>query len=287
MRVFLQKALALAPFDAELHELLARAHYMRGETQAAFDQLQVSLAVDESYFPSWLLLADYRLTMGDVSQSLEALRRGLRVVDYGREGFRDFIEVGLEIRVRAYAAAGALGDLVDTILDATNDRMPDGLVPWVIGLVYTMQGERSQAVPYFEEALPYLERAAQLTPLDGGTRIRLAQVYQGLERWEEALQTLGSAGSSGEAVFRAALELGVEFAGRGLHAQAAEAFEKVLASNNRSLAFAAHKNLGMMYFYYLGRMEECVVHFERAVALDPENAEAPLLRQTIDEYWKR
>ena len=161
--VFLQKALALAPFDAELHELLARAHYMRGETQAAFDQLQVSLAVDESYFPSWLLLADYRLTMGDVSQSLEALRRGLRVVDYGREGFRDFIEVGLEIRVRAYAAAGALGDLVDTILDATNDRMPDGLVPWVIGLVYTMQGERSQAVPYFEEALPYLERAAQLT----------------------------------------------------------------------------------------------------------------------------
>ena len=43
----------------------------------------------------------------------------------------------------------------------------------------------------------------------------------------------------------------------------------------------------MMYFYNLDRMAEGVVHFERAFALDPENAEAPLLRQVIDEYWKR
>ena len=79
----------------------------------------------------------------------------------------------------------------------------------------------------------------------------------------------------------------MEFAEQGLHAQAAEAFEKALASNNRSLAFAAHKNLGLMYYNYLGRMEEGVVHFERAFALDPENPEAPLLWQTIDQYWRR
>jgi tetratricopeptide (TPR) repeat protein len=285
--VFLQKALALAPFDLELHGLLARAHYMRGETQAAIDQLDVSLAVDESYFPSWSLLADYHLATGDGSQSLEALRRGLRVVlDDGREGFRDFITVGLENRVESYASAGRLADLVDTIVDATSDRMPDGLVPWAIGRVYTIQGEPSEAVPYFEEALPYLERTAQLTPLDVETPIRLAQVYRGLGRREEALQALGSAGNSEEALFMA-LELGVELAGQGLHAQAAEAFEQATASNNRTLAFAAHKSVGMMYFYNLDRMAEGVVHFERAFALDPENAEAPLLRQVIDEYWKR
>ena len=284
--VFLQKALALAPFDVELHQLLARAHYMRGETQAAIDQLQASLAVDERYFPSWWLLADYHLAMGDVSQSLETLGRGLRVVGNGRDGFVAFVAAGLENRVEAYTAAAPPEDLVDTILDATSDRMPDGLVPWAIGRVYTSHGERSQAVPYYEDALPYLERTAQLAPTDVETRIRLAQVYQGLGRREEALQALGSAGDSEEALF-VALELGVELAGQGLHAQAAEAFERALASNNPSLAFAAHKSLGMMYFYYLDRMAEGVVHFERAFALDPENAEAPLLRQVIDEYWKR
>ena len=164
--------------------------------------------------------------------------------------------------------------------------MPDGLVPWVIGRVYTIQREPSEAVPYFEEALPYLERTAQLTPMDGETLVRLAQVYQGLGRREEALRTLGSAGNSEEALFMA-LELGVELAGQGLRAQAAEAFEKATASSNRTLAFAAHKSVGMMYFYYLDRMAEGVVHFERAFALEPENAEAPLLRQVIDEYWKR
>ena len=158
--VFLQKALALAPFDAEFNELLARVYHMRGETQAAIDQLQRSLAIDEKYFLSWSLLADCYLAMGDVGQSLEALERGLRVVDYGREGFQDFIEYGFENRVKAYASVERLKDLVDTILDATSDRMPDGLVPWVIGRAYTIQGERNLAVPYFDEALPYLERAA-------------------------------------------------------------------------------------------------------------------------------
>ena len=88
--VFLQKALALAPFDPDLYELLARAHYMRGDTQAAIDQLQVSLAVDESYYRSWSLLADYRLTMGDVSQS-----RAVRAADAPGRGDSDPLDASL------------------------------------------------------------------------------------------------------------------------------------------------------------------------------------------------
>ena len=284
--VYLRKAVALAPSDVRFQEWLARAYYSRGETQAAIDQLQASLEIDEKYYLSWSRLADYRLSMGDVSASLEALRRGLRVVDKEREGFQDFIEDGFENRVKAYASAGQLGGLVDTILDATSDRVPDGLVPWVIGRAYTIQGEPTQAVPYFEEALPYLERAKQLTPGDAETLARLAQLYQALGRREEALQTLGSGDDDGgTSAFVAAFELGVEFVEQGLHSQAAEAFEKALASNDRS--FAAHKNLGMMYYYNLDRREEGVAHFERALELDPGNSDAPLLRQEIDQYRRR
>jgi len=74
---------------------------------------------------------------------------------------------------------------------------------------------------------------------------------------------------------------------RSLVGVMALAWLMLIVEEHVRLAFTAHKSLGMMYFYYLGRMPKGVVHFERACALDPENAEAPLLRQVIDEYWKR
>ena len=115
----------------------------------------------------------------------------------------------------------------------------------------------------------------------------MTQVYQVLGRLEEALQTLGSGNeNAGRTAFsETAFELGVELAEQGLHAQAAEAFEKDLAADGGS--FEAHQNLGLMYYYYLDRMEERVAHFERALKLDPENSEAPLLRQVIDQYRGR
>ncbi|MDA1183425.1 MAG: tetratricopeptide repeat protein [Acidobacteria bacterium] len=283
---FLQDGVALAPFDADVRQLLAHAHYVRGETQAAIDQLQRSLAFDDGYFPTWSLLAEILLDIGDVSPSLEAVKRALLVGEPVGEGFQAFFRQGFDRRVLAYAAVDQGGSLVDTILDAAGDRTLDGLVPWAVGRAYTLQGERREAVPYYEEALSLLERTVQLAPLDVEARTRLADTYRGVGRLPEALRTLGNGRENAgrEAFVRTALDIGVAFANRDLHAQAADTFERALAADDRS--FAAQKNLGMMYFY-LDRPGEGIAHFETAAALDPENADTPLLRQIIAEYGER
>lgn len=272
----------IPPLLADYHVDLALAHHMRGETQAAIEQVQRSLQVDGTHLVSWSLLADYYLDAGELDQSLDVFGRALRVAGY----FPDFVEAGLEGRAKAYASAGRMAEMVGTILNATADRTPDGVVPWVIGRAYTLQGDPVEALPYLEDALSYFERAVALAPGNAESRTRLTQVYQQLRRWEEARLTLRRANldSWSGALLQAALDLAGELINEALYVDAADVIETVLASYAEHAE--AHKSLGVLYYRYLDRPDEGVAHMQRALELDPEDADAPLLRRTIDEYQR-
>jgi tetratricopeptide (TPR) repeat protein len=176
---FFEKATILAPSNVIYHNLWAQTYYILQNYEAAVDRLQTSVAIDPLYSPSWLLLGDTYAAMGNVDQALVAHGEAMKLRSRGSgNGFASFADQFLDQRLNFYVSAGRSEDVITTLQGL--DFQGDPRVPWMIGHIHNLQGQRENAIPYFEEA-----RA--LGDNSGRTIRELASIYLALNEFEKAL----------------------------------------------------------------------------------------------------
>ncbi|RME70066.1 MAG: tetratricopeptide repeat protein, partial [Chloroflexi bacterium] len=176
---YFEKATILAPTNVVYHNLWAQTYYMMQDYQSAIERLKVSIEIDPRYAPTWLLLGDTYAAIADVDQALKAHAQAISLVGGGADGFAAFTDQFLDQRLNFYLSAGRLEDIVAAFQRIAPTRPNDGRVPWVIGHIYNLAGQREKAIIYFEQALTMENSPPQALR-------ELANTYLSLERYEKA-----------------------------------------------------------------------------------------------------
>lgn len=130
--------------------------------------------------------------------------------------------------------------------------------------------DRTAKVTYYESAVPLLERAIEIYPVQEFYK-QLGEIYGNLGRWDGVIKTRKAYLEMNPADAQAWMQLGVAEGMNGNMENALEAFEEAYALNPRDADIC--NNLGKTYGM-LGHYEKALEMFEHAVALEPGNAEA-------------
>jgi tetratricopeptide (TPR) repeat protein len=121
------------------------------------------------------------------------------------------------------------------------------------------------------EALPYAQRAVEVTPQAPEAHVVLGFVLAALGRLEEGISQYEDALQIDPHSARADFGLGVALLDLGKVPEAAKHFERALQIKP---GFAdAHLNLGYA-LYQMGRVPEAIKEFEATLSIDPDRAEA-------------
>lgn len=179
---------------------------------------------------------------------------------------------------RALAEAKRSQEAV-TALEEVLVAYPHYLNAWYnLGLAYSDAKDLDNAIRAYQEAI-------KIKPDFSLGQNNLGCLY--LNRKEDA---------QAAACFRAAIEadplnalpwnnLGLIDIRRQAYSEAAVNFERALALEPD--AMLAHKNLGILYYQYLNRREDSLVHLRRTLELDPKVDEAPVIRQILAEEERK
>lgn len=136
-----------------------------------------------------------------------------------------------------------------------------------LGQTFWAKYERTREAAWTEKARKAVEKAAELSPEEGGVRYSLAVIYQGTGRSEEAIRelrhTLRLQPNSDEA-YRL---LGEILASQGQREEAFQAFHQAIQI--RPNYWGNHRALGLAYFD-ARRYPEAVRSFQRITELQPD-----------------
>lgn len=178
---YFQRATVLAPSNIVYHNLWAQTHYILKNYAEAIDRLQTSVSIDPNYAPTWLLLGDTYAAMGKVDQALMAHREALKLSSQGSgDGFAGFADQFVGQRLNFYISAGRGEDILTALQQVVQNRPDDARAHWVIGQIYNLQGNKAEAIPYFERALALGESSDQ-------TLKDLASLYLSQNQLDQAL----------------------------------------------------------------------------------------------------
>ena len=257
----LRSALELDPRHRNSLQNAAELYRKQGRHQEAVEAYGAVLARDQRYAPAYAGMGDALFQIGRYDQAVAALQRSLSLQPDAEMagGLHHLLGRTFQKLGRLEAAAQQF-DRALTILPQNAQILIQ------LANLSVMQGRTG-------EADDYLRRARALRPHDVATLQNVAESFRKLARYEESL-----------AAYRAVLELDAEYA--LAHAGIGDAlfrlhrYEEALASMSKAAALRPDlmtagtlpRIMGVAA-QELGR-PEAADHFERALEIDPRDAEA-------------
>ncbi len=243
------------PFAGKLSLLMGRATRSLGQLDRAEGFFRDALAAEPNEAAGLLELAGVLRAQGrrDEAEALMSRARELRPNDPAHlqniaealrkeqryeealAAYRDVLAVAPDY---AFAHAG-MGDTLfrlerfEEALDAMQRALAAQPDQKVAGVLHGLAGQAAQHLGRVDEAARHYAEAVRIDPRDSSSLDRLAMVRFGQEQYQEAL-----------VLYRNLLELTPDSA-------------------------QTYSNLGAT-LYYLGRADDALRHFERAVAIDPD-----------------
>jgi tetratricopeptide (TPR) repeat protein len=176
-------------------EAVARMSQRRGDWERASRALTklVDLASDAAGVPWALRLAEAREKLGDAAGVEEALQRGLKL-EPGNAGLRAMLRVRWEKAEKWAELADLLVGDADLLAAANADSKAPASVPGPVDeqvkLLRTAAQIHLERRSSAADAIPILERAAQLVPHDRELLLLLCDAYSGAQRGRDAAQVL-------------------------------------------------------------------------------------------------
>ena len=260
---YFEKATILAPSNVIYHNLWAQTLYILQDYQSAVERLQVSISIDDSYPPTWLLLGDTYAAMGNVDQALQAHTQAINFSD-------DFFDQFIDQRLNFYISAGRFESILSVIQQAAQARPDDSTVPWAIGHAYNLAGQP-------EDAIRYLEQARSLDDSSERTIRELANTYLALNQLDRALPYYQLMVQNNPNQVEAHSALAFIYAQQGRLDEAIQQNQLVLQQVPND--YASLKNLAILY-QQLGQWQQALDAAKQAQTVAPE-ADQPSWQQFI------
>ncbi|MBU6297019.1 MAG: sulfotransferase [Alphaproteobacteria bacterium] len=240
---------ALTPTDAALHCRLGQIQYRLGRQADALTSLQRSLSLKPDAPVTRIALGNVFETLNRPFDALVCYRDAQALDPSMAEPYN---RAGVVL-----AAIGRHADAV-SVFERAVEHAPDSAA------VLTNMGDALGAVGRIDEAVSCFERALALEPTLVPARFNLGKALTTMERHEEAVtqfqRVFDEQPDYPDALFSLAKSL---FAALRA-AEALEAFERLAATEPRLAAVGAGHALKA-----LGRLDEALAAYERAVALAP------------------
>ena len=204
-REYLKKAEAAAPKAAEVHLAWGRFHIAQKAPDLAEKALRKSSSLAPKALPPKLELADLQLRLGRNADALKTYREAAAI-----DGRNKFVAFGLGV---AAAATGQRGEALQALALAAELAPADAAPLRARGRLLLESGDLAQALAEFDRGLArqpkfvplMLDRAEvlvrrqqwtdaidqvlgaeKLAPQAVEVQLKLADVYQGARRWDEA-----------------------------------------------------------------------------------------------------
>ncbi|KAF0246488.1 MAG: hypothetical protein FD180_669 [Planctomycetota bacterium] len=130
---------------------------------------------------------------------------------------------------------------------------------------------RNEALPRWEEAIAFLQRAVELDPDFSEAQYNLGVALQRTSRYEAAIKALQEALRIIPDSYDSLYTLGLAAGGAKQNALAGDAFERAIALAPRRADAWVGKGI---WFRQIGRPEEAKKAFQKALELEPANEEA-------------
>ncbi len=254
-----QQALQRDPDYALAYAGLAQAQWQLYRLTRAAERVELAkkaceraLKLNDLLAPVHVTLGIIRAGTGEASLSLADFDRALALDPADADALRE--------KARAYEALGRAGEAEAALLKAVEIRPSYWGNHSQLGAFYFRQGRYADAERAFR-------RAIDLTPDNVRVWASLGGVLQTAGRAEEAAAALERSLAL-QPTYRAASNLGVLEFERGRYAEAARAFGRALALDDRD--YRVWRNLGLSYRWAPGEREKARPAFERALVLGEE-----------------
>ena len=271
-RTFLEKTLQLAPYYAVTRLKLAELFLKQGLTDEAFRQYDWRLALVPNDPYARLGLARIALSAGNRAEAVRSLETIARTSPNFSPAHNLLAELYAQMGDQARATEQRLlGSAAGRFIEA-NDPLLYKVYAWSFDTYrLEVQGGNRLQTRQLEASLPFYQKAVRLAPQDGSVWDALGNVYQQLNRLDDA---------------RAAIEAGLAAAPKtpALYATLAQ----MLRQQNRIPDAIAVLQRGILQlpalpelrtalgavFEEAGRHEEAAAAYREAARLNPDSAEA-------------
>ncbi|HXV62001.1 MAG TPA: sulfatase-like hydrolase/transferase [Vicinamibacteria bacterium] len=201
-------------FQALYHT--GRAYYGLGRYREAVDAFAGAIALDDSYGPAYLDLAEAQVALGSHDDALEALHRGQNVIPESARLFEREGEIWVSLG-RPDEAARAF--------EAVAERLPED------ALTLVRLGEQYRDLGEIEKSISRLKEAVRLAPDDASYWNSLGMVLGGNGRMAEAEEAFRKAHTVDPEDAQYAFNLGLALVRLGRPEEARGFFEKALRND--------------------------------------------------------
>ena len=260
-----------APLSAHAALGLARVALVRGDAEDAVVRLEAATAAAPGFGPAFRLLADAYATLDRNEDAARALRTADRLPLY-----EPYLDRLAEALIRESRSTTFLLQQAATVDLTTNSAWREHLIRRALEfdpnhrVALAELATMYRVLRRYDEALEVLERQRRLRPDDAAVLADIGRCLSGLGRYTEAEPMLRRAIEGlDNALTRYALGLVLDRTGR--RGEATAEYRRALDHNPNHLG--ALNNLGVALATQ-GRMDEATRHFERLVAVDPDDADA-------------
>jgi tetratricopeptide (TPR) repeat protein len=213
-------AVTLSPNAAHLWNEKGNARLARGERDLAEESYLHSLALDQLYDQTYLLLADFYSRQGDDEKAVELLKQGIEAMDASPR-FRPTVPMYSYLGV-AQARSGDTEGAIESYLAVINRRPKDVAALRNLAILYRDLGEPEEGAKWVEQALEvvnpqrlgdlrdlhkvaielyqqidddeglitHYQALRELDPTDANILRNLYNLYLKQENWNQAVETL-------------------------------------------------------------------------------------------------
>ena len=225
-----------------------------GRIEEALAELALAIRDNPKMTTAFVQMADIHKERGDYGQAERAYARASELEP---SNFDYVFNHGLMLQL-----LNRLTEAVRVYLRALALRPDDRDANLNLATAYLQLREPRQA-------LPYAQRAVQIDPSHAPARVNLGAVFGSLDRHREAVMEFESALETGGESPELLLNLADSLNRLNRHAEMATTLERLIAiAPNAPGAALAHERLGSARFR-LGRYDEALASFRRAVEIDP------------------
>ncbi len=297
MRMAQDAATALAKLgtsalDADALVVRGSARLLQATTGEALADFESALQAKKDFAEAYAGRARVWHTQGESSKELSDLEDALRLDPqplYYHNQARAFYDSGkydqavadlaqaLALNARSYASFGLLGTVLARKGDTARALKAYGkAIALNADYAYAYLGRAALELSQGADAAGFqdLDDAVRIDDRDGVSRFNRAEAYWKTGRREEALADWRRVTASGQLDHRLALAAAERFTQALLWKEAAQAYDRAHTLNPGTAEPAQSWITRGRLALSLGRTQEAMEHFERALKLEPQNAAA-------------